>query len=334
MNAMNTVLVFLEQREGVVKKSSIDIWNRVQELAALRPGTAVSALLAGPASSRQLDGSLGGNGVVYHANEAAFKLYNPEHYTRLVVETMKKVAATALFFADTALSRDLAPRLSVRLKASLLTGCAVDDVWGADGGGCCQRAVYSGAAIASFAPTRPLKIYTCTSRPTRSSSAITSGAQASVVVLEPSSRTREELFPLVRRMVMHAGVRDVAEARIIVAGGRGMGSAGSFGLLEELARLLGGAVGASRAVVDEGWRPHAEQIGQTGKTVAPALYLACAISGAPQHLAGIGSAGIVVAINCDPHAPIFDIADYALVGDVHLLLPKLIEEFQEFLKKR
>ncbi len=330
---MNTFLVFLEQREGVVKKSSIDTWNRAQELAALHPGAAVSALLVGPASTRQLDGCPGGNGVIYHANEEAFRLYNPEHYTRLVVETMKRVAATTLFFADTALSRDLAPRLSVRLKASLLTGCAVDDAWGENGGGCCQRPVYSGAAIASFAPCRPLKIYTCTPRASRISSPITSGARASVVVLEPSSSTSEELFPLVRRMAMHEGVRDVAEARIIVAGGRGMGRAG-FGLLEALARLLGGAVGASRPVVDEGWRPHAEQIGQTGKTVAPALYLACAISGAPQHLAAIGSAGIVVAINCDPHAPIFDVADYALVGDVHLLLPKLIEEFREFLKKR
>ena len=328
---MKTFLVFLEQREGVVKKSSIDTWNRVQELAALRPGSTVSALLAGTATTGQLDGGLAGNGVIYHANEEQFRLYNPEHYTRLVVESIERVGATALFFADTALSRDLAPRLSVRLKASLLTGCAVDNAW-ADGDGCCQRPVYSGAAIASFAPCRPLKIYTCTPQPTRSSP-FTSGARATIVVLEPSSCSSEALFPLVRRMVMHEGVGDVAEAKIIIAGGRGMGRAG-FGLLVELARLLGGAVGASRPVVDEGWRPHAEQIGQTGKTVAPALYFACAISGAPQHLAAISSAGIVVAINSDPHAPIFDVADYGIVGDVHLVLPKLIEELQEFLKKR
>ena len=144
----------------------------------------------------------------------------------------------------------------------------------------------------------------------------------------------EKFFPVVRRIAMHNGVRDVAEANIVVAGGRGMGGAESFALLEELARILGGAVGASRPVVDEGWRPHAEQIGQTGKTVTPLLYLACAISGAPQHLAAIGSAGMVVAINRDPHAPIFDVADYGIVGDVHLVLPKLIEGLHEFLKKR
>ena len=113
-----------------------------------------------------------------------------------------------------------------------------------------------------------------------------------------------------------------------------MGGSEGFALLEQLALLLGGAVGASRTAVDEGWRPHAEQIGQTGKTVAPALYFACGISGAVQHRAGIGSAGIVVAINRDRHAPIFDIADYGIAGDVHNVLPKLVDSLKDFLKKQ
>ncbi len=328
---MNTFLVFLEQREGVVKEASIEAWNLVQEFVALRPDTCVSALLAGPADILQLDGCLAGKGVVYHTNEEAFRLCNPQHYTRLIAETMKRVGATTLFFADTALSRDLAPRLSVRLHASLLSGCTFDQAWW-DGGGC-QRPVYSGAAMAISVPRHSLKIYTILPH-AASSATIISGASITFELLEPLSFTSQELFPLVRRMTMRKGVPDVAEAAIIVAGGRGMGSAEGFALLEELARLLGGAVGASRPVVDEGWRPHAEQIGQTGKTVAPALYLACAISGTPQHLAAIGSAGTIVAINRDLHAPIFDVADYGIVGDVHLVLPKLIEELQEFLKKR
>jgi electron transfer flavoprotein alpha subunit len=332
-SAMNTFLVFLEQREGVVKESSIDTWNLVQELAALHPDTSVSALLAGSADIRQLDTQLAGTGIIYQASEEAFRLCNPQHYTTLIAETMKMTGATSLFFADTALSRDLAPRLSVRLKASLLSGCPTFDNTWPDGGGC-QRPVYSGAAMASFAPCRPLKIYTITPRANRSSATKTSGSKITFELLDPFSCSSEELFPLVRRMTMHKGVADVAEAAIIVAGGRGMGGAEGFVLLEELARLLGGAVGASRPVVDEGWRHHAEQIGQTGKTVAPALYLACAISGAPQHLAAIGSAGTIVGINRDPHAPIFDVADYGIVGDVHTVLPKLIEELQEFLKKK
>ena len=327
---MKTVLVFLEQREGVIKQASIDTWNHVQELVALRPGVAVSGILAGPARTLQLEGLLAGTGVIFHANEEAFRLYNPRRYARLVAETMRREGATSLFFADTALSRDLAPRLSVRLQASLLSGTPFDKGKVDDSG--CARLVYSGAAIASFASERALNIFIATSRQT--SFTTTFGAQISVVVLEPSMVTDDDLFPMVSSITMHKGMRDVAEATIIVAGGRGMGSSGGFCLLEELALLLGGAVGASRPVVDEGWRPHAEQIGQTGKTVAPVLYLACAISGAPQHLAAIGSAGTVVAINRDPHAPIFDVADYGIVGDVHTVLPKLIEAVKEFLKTK
>lgn len=327
---MQTCLVFLEQREGVIKQASIDMWNRVQELVALRPDFAVSALLAGPADIQQLDGRISGTGVIYLASEAGFRLYNPERYARLVTDTLKREGALNLFFADTALSRDLAPRLSVRLQASLLSGCSnVDDAVLAGG---CAKTLYSGSALAFFAPQRPLRISIASSRPTLP--VTSSGAHISFVALEPSGFTDEALFPVVRRIVMHEGALDVAEASIIVAGGRGMGSAEGFGLLEELARILGGVVGASRPVVDDGWRPHAEQIGQTGKTVAPALYFACGVSGALQHLAGIGSAGIVVAINRDPHAPIFDVADYGIIGDVHLVLPKLIEGLQEFLKKR
>jgi electron transfer flavoprotein alpha subunit len=327
---MNKWLVFLEQREGVVKQSSIETWNRVQELAALCPETSVSGLLAGSADVRQFEGCLVGKGVIYQANEEEFRLYNPQHYVRLVADTLKREDADSLFFADTALSRDLAPRLAVRLKASLLSGCPTfDDAW-VDGCGC-RRPVYSGSVIASFAPERPLRIYTTSSRST--GSITSSEAHIAVVALEPFSFTGEALFPLVRRIALHDGIADVSEAGIIVAGGRGMGGPEGFAVLEELARLLGGAVGASRPVVDEGWRPHAEQIGQTGKSVAPSLYFACAISGSLQHLAGIGSARTIVAINNDPHAPIFDVADYGIVGDVHRVLPKLLEALQEFLKK-
>ena len=329
--AMTKWLVFLEQREGVVKQSSIDAWNRVQELAASRPDVAVSGLLAGPASLGHLEGSLAGKGVIAHAKDECFRLYNQERYLRLVADILNREGVGSLFFADTVLSRDLAPRLSVRLHASLLSGNPIfDDARAADDGGC-RRPVYSGSFIASFAPRRPLGIYIIASR--RTPSVDYPGARIAFVDLEACAVAGEALFPLVRRLAMHQGTLDVAEAGIIVAGGRGMGGPEDFALLEQLARLLGGAVGASRPVVDEGWRPHAEQIGQTGKTVAPSLYIACAVSGSLQHLAGMGSAGTVVAINRDPHAPIFDVADYGIVGDVHLVLPKLIEALQEFLKK-
>lgn len=327
---MNNFLVFLEQREGIVKKASIDIWNNVQEAAALQSDCAVFGILAGPADLRQFDRSLFGEGIIYHANEEMFRLYNPEHYAKLVAQTFNRAACTTLFFADTLLSRDLAPKLSVRLQASLLSGCPMFEA--TEVCGSCTRPIYSGSAIASFVPEHLLRIYTIHSQATASTTS--TNTSPSFVTLESHGFIREKIFPLVQRIVMHAGKPDVAEATIIVAGGRGMGSAEGFVLLEQLALLLGGAVGASRQVVDEGWRPHVEQIGQTGKTVAPSLYFACGISGAAQHLAGIGSAKTVVAINSDRHAPIFNVADYGIVGDVHMVLPKLLAELQEFFKTK
>jgi electron transfer flavoprotein alpha subunit len=325
---MNKFLVFLEQREGIVKQSSISAWNRVQELAALDGNSVVSGILAGPVDTLQLDGVLAGDGVIYHAGEDGFGVYNQEKYTRVVADTFKREACTALFFADTALSREIAPRLSVRIQASLLSGSTTGKGV-ADG---VSRRVYSGSFLASFVPTRQPRIYILSS--SAPVPAFPDGGRIHFIDMEPQQCSVEDFFPVVRNIIMGEGPPDVAEARIVVAGGRGMGGAEGFALLEQLALLLGGAVGASRTAVDAGWRPHSEQIGQTGKTVAPALYFACGISGAVQHLAGIGSAGVVVAINSDRDAPVFDAADYGLVGDVHIVLPKLIDLLKEFLKKQ
>ena len=325
---MNKFLVFLEQREGIVKQSSISAWNRVQELAASDGNSVVSGILAGPVDTGQLDGALAGHGVIYHAGEDGLGVYNQERYTRVVADTFKREACTALFFADTALSREIAPRLSVRLQASLLSGSPTGEGV-ADG---VSRRVYSGSFLASFVPTRQPGIYILSS--SAPVPAFPDGGRINFIDMEPQQCSVEDLFPVVRDIIRSEGPPDVAEARIVVAGGRGMGGAEGFALLEQLALLLGGAVGASRTAVDAGWRPHSEQIGQTGKTVAPALYFACGISGAVQHLAGIGSAGVVVAINSDRDAPVFDAADYGLVGDVHIVLPKLIDLLKEFLKKQ
>ncbi len=325
---MNKFLVFLEQREGIVKPSSISVWNRVQGLAALDGNSVVSGILAGPVEIGQLDGALGGDGVIYHAKEDGLRVYNQERYSRVIADLFEREACTALFFADTAMTRDMAPRLSVRMQASLLNGNALGE---GDAAGVSRR-VYSASFLASFVPTRKLRIYILSSSVRVVE--FPDGGRINFIDIEPLQSTLKDLFPVVRRIIMGEGPPDVAEARIVVAGGRGMGGVESFALLEQTALLLGGAVGASRTAVDAGWRPHAEQIGQTGKTVAPVLYFACGISGAVQHLAGIGSAGVVVAINSDRDAPIFNVADYGLVGDVHIVLPKLIDLLKEFLKKQ
>lgn len=327
---MNKFLVFLEQREGVVKKTSIDVWLRLQAFAAVHEGSTVAGILAGPVDLSQYADLHSGTGRIYHACDEQFRFYNPEYYARLVTRVMELEGCTTLFFADSVLSRDLSPKLSVRLQASLLSGCFMSDV--AEACATCTRPVYSGSAIASVAAGRPLQIFILVS----SIQSFRSSCHTHPVVieLELNDISNEPLFPVIRNIVMHSGKPDVAEAGIIVAGGRGMGGSDGFVLLEELALLLGGAVGASRQAVDERWRSYSEQIGQTGKTVAPALYIACGISGAVQHLAGIRSAGTVVAVNSDPHASIFDVADYGIVGDVHCVLPRLMYELKEFLKKK
>lgn len=302
--------MFLEQRGGVVKQASLDLLVRLSAGA----GAPVSAVLAGP-----LEGPLPAvSGTLYHSPDESLRLYGQGAYADVVAEAFGRQQAGELYMADTALTRDLAPLLSVRLEAALLQGCQELPSDGAS----CMRPVYSGAAVAVFAPLAARRI--CTVAPSSFRPEPFTCEAGDVVALpapDPSV-----LSAVVREVVMRSGMPDVAEASVVVAGGRGVGGPEGFRLLEELALLLGGAVGASRAAVDEGWRPHAEQIGQTGKSVAPALYIACGISGAVQHLAGIARAGTVVAINSDPHAPFFSAADYGLVGDLHELLPAFTRE--------
>ena len=328
---MNKYLVFLEQREGIVKAASIELWNTLQQLAAVHEDITVCGLVAGAVDLHQLRCTLAGKGVLYYTSDHQFTLYNSPRYARLVVDIVKQESCCALFFADTVLSRELAPKLSIRMKAAMLSGVPVFDAAGVDSG--TVRTVYSGSFMASFFFECPLRIYTISSLPIIST--IPSRAQIDYIPLHPlSTDTDEELFPLLRRMIMREGRRDVAEAGIIIAGGRGVGGADGFALLEQLALLLGGVVGASRPAVDEGWRPQSEQIGQTGKTVNPTLYLACGISGSVQHIAGIGSSTVVVAINNDSNAPIFDVADYGIVGDLRRVLPELLGALQNIFREQ
>ncbi|KZK73621.1 MAG: hypothetical protein A3K90_08380 [Pelodictyon luteolum] len=318
---MGKVLVFLEQREGQLKKASLDILLRAYELARMTGDGPVAAVLPGPVDTASLP-SLGVR--LYHASDPSLAHYSQYSYAALIQEAFALEGAADLLFADTALARDLAPLLSIRMNASLLQGCSALPAPGEPS----IRPLYSGAATGEFTPSAPLRIITL----------IPSGERP-----EPSTGGLLRVIPLptpkpvglsavVREVVLQSGMPDVSEAGIIIAGGRGVGGPEGFRLLEELALLLKGAVGASRSAVDEGWRPHSEQIGQTGKSVAPALYIACGISGAVQHLAGISRARTVVAINRDPHAPIFGAADYGLVADLHTALPALtlaVRELQE-----
>jgi len=314
-------LVFLERREGQIKRPSL------QALAAARRhalrGGSLHALVLGPGSA-DCASELAPYGVdhVHHLADPLLELYAPEAYTACLAQVARSTGAAVVLLAGTALGRDLAARTAARLG----TACASDlvELQVADDGALSgRRPVYSGKAYARVAIPRARPAM-ATLRPNvfPAETAERPGRAESVPLERPFDPQRIRVRAVELR---HAAEKelDVAEASIIVAGGRGLRGPENFSLVRDLARALGAAVGASRAVVDAGWIPHAHQVGQTGKVVSPTLYVACGISGAIQHLAGMSSSKVIVAINKDPEAPIFKVADYGIVGDLFEVLPAL-----------
>jgi electron transfer flavoprotein alpha subunit len=319
---MATILAVLEQRDGKIKRVSHEILAAARSLADAGGGT-VDALVVGP-SGTSADG-LGVHGAdrVFLASDDAARLYQPGMLVAAVVERARASSYCAVLVAATAQGKDLAPRIAARLGAPLAA-----DVTGLrqDGGIVVTRPVYSGKAVATMRLTAPLSVISV--RPNAFTAVAVSkpGTVSSVSVpaaATNTARTVEVKEP--ERAALY-----VAEATIVISGGRGLKEPANFRLLEELAAAFGNAaVGASRAVVDAGWRPHGDQVGQTGKTVSPSLYFAVGISGAIQHLAGMRTAKVIVAINKDKDAPIFKLADYGIVGDLFEIVPRLTEEVRK-----
>ncbi len=317
----NNILVFIEQRDGKIKKASFEAAKAASDLAAQTGGEVKAAVIGGEVENVE---QLGGYGVANatHLKNNDLAKYSSTAYAELLTKEMNDGGFDILFLANTAMGRDLAPRVAVQNNAAAIIDCVNFDYQ--DGTIVATRPVYAGKALVEVKATTDKKVFTL--RPNVFAAGAPSDATASVEVKEVSdvnlkSRVVEEK--------LSSGKLDVAEADIIVSGGRGMKDAESFKLVEELADLLGAAVGASRAVVDAGWRPHSEQVGQTGKTVSPSLYVALGISGAIQHLAGMRSSKYIVAVNKDKDAPIFAVADYGIVGDVFEIVPAMIEELKK-----
>jgi electron transfer flavoprotein alpha subunit len=312
---MAGILVFVEQRGGEVRKASLQALSE-----AKRQGGAVSAVLPGSGVGDAAAG-LGAWGAdkIYVADDANLGLYSAEGYTEAVVKAVEQEQPSAVFLACTAMGRDLAPRVAARLGVG-----AIPDAVGLtlDGDSFkVRRPVYSGKAFAT-ADTAGNSPQVISLRPNVFAAEEASG-EGEVVALDGLSLS---IRAVVKELVEAAGGElDVAEADVIVSGGRGIKGPENFALIKSLADALGGAVGASRAAVDAGWIEHSHQVGQTGKVVSPSLYVAAGISGAIQHLAGMSSSKVIVAINKDPDAPIFKIADYGVVGDLFDVIPPMVE---------
>lgn len=314
----NKILVFIEQRNGQIKRASLEAVKAANNLAE-KLSYEVTAVAVGNEVS-DLD-RINVQKVVHYKNNE-LENYSTSAYSDLVTEFAKESDAEILFFGNTALGKDLAPRVSVKLEAGIIMDVVEFNL--NDGNIIASRPVYAGKALTNVKVNTQKKVFTV--RPNVFSLSDEESGSAQVEIKEVSS---PNLACKVVEYKKAGGKLDVAEADIIVSGGRGLKEAGNFKLIEELAEVLGGAVGASRAVVDAGWRPHDEQVGQTGKTVSPTLYVAVGISGAIQHLAGMRSSKYIVAINKDADAPIFQIADYGIAGDAFEIVPALIEELKK-----
>ncbi len=315
-----TTLAVLEQRDGVLRKISHEVVTAAQRLGG---GVEAVVCAAGAVQGADQAGKYGADKIVTLTNPA-FARYAPEACAQALADRAKQGGYRTIVFAASATGKDLAPRVAAKLGVAVAAD--ITDL-AADGGGVVvTRPVYAGKAllkvkVASQPAVLSLRpnVFTPVERPK-------AGAAETVAVTVPAGRV------VVREIkAAPAGTLDVAEAQVIISGGRGLKEPANFKVLEELARAFGGqaAVGASRAVVDAGWRAHADQVGQTGKTVSPSLYIAVGISGAIQHLAGMRTSKVIVAINKDKDAPIFKVADYGVVGDLFEIVPKLTEEIRK-----
>jgi electron transfer flavoprotein alpha subunit len=321
------VLAVLEQRDGALRKVSHEVVTGARRLADALGRSTVDAtvLAAGPVRGTDGLGAFGADKVITLTN-GALGAYAPEGYATAIAGRTTSGGYGAVVFAASAMGKDLAPRVAAKLGVGLaqdITDLAVE-------GGVVTvvHPVYAGKALLKLRLTkspavvslRP-SVFTPVQRPK-------AGAAETVAVEVPGGAGRVRVTQI---KAAEAGALDVAEAPIVISGGRGLKEPANFTVLEALAAAFGGraAVGASRAVVDAGWRPHADQVGQTGKTVSPTLYIAVGISGAIQHLAGMRTSKVIVAINRDKDAPIFKVADYGIVGDLFEIVPRLTEEIKK-----
>jgi len=320
---MSSILVFCESKSGKLKAVTREAVSAAKKLASSL-GATVTAVNIGPEASDAASLGAFGASKVIQVNNPELANYSTEGYAQAAAEIIKSEQPSAVILSATLRGKDLAPRIAARAGAALLSDCT--DVKVENGEFHALRPIYAGKVLMWAKVKGALPLLTL--RPKAFLAEETGGTAAvesrSVTLNACKIRAR-----VVEEKAAGGASLDVTEADIVVSGGRGLKGPEGFGIIEDLAKALGAAVGASRAVVDAGWRPHGEQVGQTGKVVSPTLYVAIAISGAVQHLAGMTTSRTIVAINKDADAPIFKVATYGIVGDAFEIVPKLTEEIKK-----
>ena len=318
-----SVLVFTENWEGKFKKLSFELVSYATKVAEML-GTSANALSIGNVADEELSklGNYGAKKIISLKSEA-LNILDSQAYTAAIAEIAQKEGATVIVIANNNMGKSIAPRLSVKLKAGV--GSGVSKLPVSTKPFVVYKRAYSGNAFANVAIKTDVKILTLM----QNSFDLAETANEATIEAGSVSIDGSMVKTQVKDVQKLSGKLLLTDAEIVVAGGRGMKSADNWAPLEELAHILGAATACSRPVSDEGWRPHEEHTGQTGKIVAPNLYFAIGISGATQHLAGVSASKYIVAINSDKDAPIFEAAQYGIVGDAAKVLPKLVEAVKE-----
>ncbi len=321
---MSNVLVFIEQRDGKIRKASFEALTLGREVAA-KTGGALGAVVAGSGvGGLAPEIAAYGAAKVFVADKPELALYSCEGYTAALDAAVAAFAPAVVLVPATSMGKDVAPRLAARRKVGLLSDVMTLEVEG--GRLVATRLVYSGKARATVTADPGASLQIATPRPNVFPASKGAAGAGEVVTLDFAVTIRAKV---VKMEVAETGEIDVAEADKIVSGGRGIKGPENWPMLKALCHEMGAALGASRAAVDAGWIGHEHQVGQTGKVVSPTLYVACGISGAIQHMAGMGSSKVIVAINKDVEAPIFKVATYGIVGDMFQIVPALTESVRK-----
>lgn len=326
------VWVFCEQKKGIIQSVAYELLGEGRKLAE-RLGVELSAVLLGSdIKDKAKDLILRGADKVYLVDSHKLKNYQNEPYTKVLVKLIRKYKPEILLAGATSIGRSLVSRVAVRVHTGLTADCTGLEI-GDDRLLLQTRPAFGGNIMATIITQNHRPQMATVRHKTMKEASVDKSRHGKIIEekFDDSELTsRTELLDIVEEIEETV---NLTEADIIVSGGRGVGGSDNFRLIRELAVVLGGAVGASRSAVDSDWIPYSHQVGQTGKTVCPKIYIACGISGQIQHLAGMQSSEIIVAINKDPHAPIFNVATYGIVADLFEALPALTAKFKEVLGK-
>ena len=333
LSAYKDVWVFCEQKKSVIQSISFELLGEGKKLSKKLGVKLCAVILGHDIESKIEELSSRGADKIYLVDHQALKSYQDDPYTEVLTKLVEEYKPEVILCGATTIGRSLVSRVAVKIDAGLTADCTGLDIDEKERLLLQTRPAFGGNIMATIiTPNHRPQMATVRHKVMKEAD-IHKGHKVEVIrktYPEPVFKTRTTLLDIVEEIEETV---NLAEADIIVTGGRGIGSPEGFAMIKELAKVVNGAVGASRATVDADWIPYSHQVGQTGKTVCPKIYIACGVSGQIQHLIGMQSSKIIVAINKDPDAPIFKVATYGIVGDVHDIVPALTKEFRKLLKK-